>query len=715
MCLERTMRHGRWRAALLLAAVLVLSACGTAVPGPEAAGHSGGLPALARLDAAPDTAGRSVSLQEVTSIPSADFADASLGIDSNPPNLTITAALGRLGYALYQVGPFTPSYSLTELELFITDLQNDYFLYFGDWEQQRWAPVGGARFAGFSHSFGDGASRYISPQGYFYFAIVTDGGFVLYNHAELRVENLTPLPPPGGLSALAGDGSAELSWDSYPDSRADSIDVFYSSSIDMSNAVLSQSLDKTATQWNIEGLQNGELYFFALKARNVDGSSAYSALSSATPSGGLPAEFKLAQGLWPRMSGSVDGSGTTTSRSGPANLDGFNSVLLSSSTDGPNRTSPVIDGQGNVYALSRDGLLRSYSSDLVSLRYSFDSNAYAPEGKSFVCPPQAPCLDSLGNAYFVVAQKNSAVSTGYLFGVTPAGALKFQASLGALKDENARPYSSLNIAPAGVLVCTADGQAHPMALNQDGGQAWKNSALNSSIRLNAEPAFNADNGALCWPCTFDGFSIGFVEHCISLSQITGAELPDSSYRDLGTPLNLAGGCVLADELFIYPESGQLLLINSSTGLREDSYNLGGAVVAGPSRVSDSDYIVQPVPTDGSETDFSELRGVTVDTSGISPEISGPFWTLSLGSGDVNSRAAVDKDGRIYIADTDGVIWLASLDYGQPPVLGSNPVLSDSREADGENTFYFSSFALGVESAYIVSEQNRLIQIYNPLD
>ncbi len=711
------------RRSLLCAALLLALLAGACAPDSGSsiekdAGRAAGLPGLpglAQLDAAQPQGPRQTKLAETSSIPSGDFADASLGINNNPPDLTINASLGRIGYALYQAGPFDSNFSLTSLKLFVSELEDHYFLYLGNWEAQRWEASGGAHTSDYLHSFGDTAPRYLSPAGYLYFAVVSDGGRVVYNHAELTVENRTPLPAPGGLSALASDAQVALSWDAYPDPRADSIDVYFATQIDLSDAQLSQSLDRTATSWSVEGLSNGTLYYFALRARNADGSSPFSASASAIPSSGLPVEFKLAGGLWPRLGGSADGSGTSAVRSGPANLEGFNSVALSAESSGENRTSPVIDALGNVYALSRDGRLLSYTSDLQTLRYSFDTNAYAPEGKSFVCPPQAPCLDSAGNAYFVVGLTGSTVLDGYLFGVTPSGGLKFQHNLGAVRDDNSRPYSSPNIGPGGVLVTAADGLAHPLALNQDGSEAWKNTSLNASMRFSADAAFNPANASFNWPCTYEGFSIGLVQHCISLQQTDGEELPDSDYRDLGTPLNLAGGCVLRDGLFIYPENGQLLLINSTTGLREDTYLLGGIPLVAPSRVAQSDYIVQPVPTDGSESDQSELRGVRLDTDGVSPEISGPFWILPLGNGDVHSRAAVDKDGRIYIADTDGRIWLARFDYTQPPADGSNPVIEDMREPDGENTFYFSSFALGQESIYIVSQQDRLIQIYNPLD
>lgn len=673
-----------------------------------------GLPALSELSALAPPAARQASLTELISIPSTSYVDSSGGINQNPPNITITAAQGNIGYAIYRAGPFDANIHLVQLSLFLSDVQNDYFLFLPDWNLGRWDLEHGALTGDFTRDFPENSAQYISPDGYLFFALVTDGGFVLYNHAELTIDNLTPLPPPAAPLATPGDGFVQLDWPAYGDPRADRIDVYYADSIDMSAATLAQSLDPGLTTWTVDGLDNGTLYFFGLKAGNADGASAFSDLAAATPSASGPLPFQLASGCWARLGGSAEGSGTSTTLTGPPNFLGEVSVALTAEDTGLNRTSPVLDPQGNVYALSRNGILSSYTGDLQTLRYSFDANDYAPNGESYVCPPHAPCLDAAGNAYFIVAREGSTGNPGFIFGVRPSGSLLFQHSLGLLRDDNSVPYASPNIGPGGVLVTVSDGLSKPVGLNQDGSQAWLSDNLNASSRFFADPAFNPGNGCFNWPAVFEGFSPGLVPHSLSLQQSDGTELPGSDYRDLGAPQNLAGGCSLRDDLFCYPENSSLLLIDSTSGLRKDTLALNGVPRCAPSRVANSDYIVLPVPPNGVQSFLSRLRCVRLDTSADPPQISSA-WELELGFDPVYSRAAVDKDGLIYVADAGGKLWLAYFDHHSAPAEGINPALADVREADGVNTFNYNSFALGNHAAYIVSEQNQLMLLFNPLD
>lgn len=709
-----------WPAALLLLATVLAGAGGCGQSGsisglsPAAAVSFAGLPSPAVLAAAEELRqgpARAARLAETVSIPSAPRFKESFDVSTVPPNAALTPFPGKLSYALYDAGNFAEYFTLTQLRLFTTQVEDSYFLLLPDFSRGRWDVVASGLSGNAIYSFPQGYSQYLSPAGEFYFALLSDSGDVLYNHAELDLDNRTPLPPPNGLSAEPGNGNASLSWDAYSEPRAAAIELWTDTQPSMASAVLSQTLDTTATQWIVEGLDNGKLYFFGLKAVNADGASVFSELAATTPTSGSPGDFELAAGLWPRLGGGLSSSGTSTSLSGPENLDGEVSVSLTEASTGPNRSSPVLDAQGNVYALSRDGKLLSYTADLSSLRYSFDANDYAPEGASLVCPPQAPCIDSDGNVFFVAVQAGSQDEDGFLFGVKPTGARLFQYNLGETADTPDFNYPSPNIGPGGVLISVRDKQQVPVGLNQDGTQAWKNTSYANQLTFYADPAYSVDGASFNWPCSFDGQGLGLKAHWLSLAQAGGGEL--ARYRDFDAPDILGGGVCMPDDYCVYPESDNLLLIDGQNGARYDLLGLGGIPLQGPARVAATNFLVQAVPADDSGADLSDLRCVKLVTN---PTPGLDFsWALNLGAGKTLCKPCIDKDGRIYVSDTAGEIWLAQFVAGLPPQEGLNPALIDSRPADGSNSFQFSSIALGDHRIYVVSEQNKLLLLFNPLD
>ena len=81
--------------------------------------------------------------------------------------------------------------------------------------------------------------------------------------SELRIHfrRDLPPPPPSSLSGIAGDGGIVLSWPQVQDSDVGGYMVFYGyGPLDYSTVIDVG----TATRYELEGLENGRLYFFSV-------------------------------------------------------------------------------------------------------------------------------------------------------------------------------------------------------------------------------------------------------------------------------------------------------------------------------------------------------------------------------------------------------------------------------------------------------------------
>ena len=120
---------------------------------------------------------------------------------------------------------------------------------------------------------------------YYLVVTATVNGVESYASAEV---NSTPfyLAPPDGLSAIAGDGEVTLSWNSVAD--ADSYQVYYSTSDNVSSTNYEVVASTSITSVVLDGLTNGTTYYFIVSSTNSFGESNTSMVTPSTPSVPLP-------------------------------------------------------------------------------------------------------------------------------------------------------------------------------------------------------------------------------------------------------------------------------------------------------------------------------------------------------------------------------------------------------------------------------------------
>jgi hypothetical protein len=147
----------------------------------------------------------------------------------------------------------------------------------------------------------------------------------------------------------------------------------------------------------------------------------------------------------------------------------------------------------------------------------------------------------------------------------------------------------------------------------------------------------------------------------------------------------------------------MVLLDSSTGDRIDSDETHLDLSASPARTNDSAYIFQPHPPFGF-AGTSYLYGFTV--AAREPPLLSEHFSLQLNQGSLTSKPAVDGDGKIYLADSQGTLFIIEFDPLRP-VGEDNPSILDEQELNRDDTYWFNSFALGYGVAYIVTEQNVL--------
>ena len=92
----------------------------------------------------------------------------------------------------------------------------------------------------------------------------------------------SPLPaPPTGLSAIAGNGQINLSWNAV--AEAISYNLYYSTSPAMTASSATKITGLTDPSYSLTGLANGTPYYLMVSAVNASGESPPSPIVSATP------------------------------------------------------------------------------------------------------------------------------------------------------------------------------------------------------------------------------------------------------------------------------------------------------------------------------------------------------------------------------------------------------------------------------------------------
>ncbi|MDT3428939.1 hypothetical protein J2Z22_004534, partial [Paenibacillus forsythiae] len=177
----------------------------------------------------------------------------------------------------------------------------------------------------------------------YYFAVkaVNDGGSSAYSNEVHATPQVAAPVSPTGLSAIPGDGQANLSWNSV--TGATSYEIYQGTSPGEYGESAVATVSGSTSSYTATGLTNGATYYFAVKAGNDGGSSAYSNEVHATP--------QVAAPVSPTGLAAIAGDGQ-------ANLS-WNSVTGATSYEIYQGTSPGEYGESAVATVS--GTTSSYT------------------------------------------------------------------------------------------------------------------------------------------------------------------------------------------------------------------------------------------------------------------------------------------------------------------------------------------------------------------
>ncbi|RQW12835.1 hypothetical protein EH198_05610 [Paenibacillus rhizophilus] len=122
----------------------------------------------------------------------------------------------------------------------------------------------------------------------YYFAVKAgnDGGSSAYSNEVLATPQVAAPVSPVGLTAIAGDSQANLSWNSV--TGATYYEIYQGTSPGEYGESALATVSGSTYSYTATALTNGTTYYFAVKAGNDGGSSTYSNEVSATPQVGAP-------------------------------------------------------------------------------------------------------------------------------------------------------------------------------------------------------------------------------------------------------------------------------------------------------------------------------------------------------------------------------------------------------------------------------------------
>lgn len=682
--------------------LLAIAGCGSGGSLPAQL-DGGGLPPLPLTSTVPELLPvRTAATEMMLSIPGSIFVP---GLKSDEAtvvetSLLLTAAEDELAWAVYEIPGLAADFRPVDMELEVLEQDRQYYLALADYDARRWEVLPEPYEGNDSIEFTAGWLRYLSPADSVYFAVLVFGPQLTYQRARVTIDDTRPLPAPSGLTAQPLSGAAELTWQFYTDFRADQLRIWQADNEGMTDAVQAEAAGPAVTTKTIDGLTDGHTYYFALTAYiSVDElESPLSNVASCTPSGSSGGPLT---GIWPRLGNREDSRGVGE-LIGPSSFDDWDSVNVADGRETvSNRTSPVIDSDGRVYALAADGVLVCYSADLQTRHWEFAASEHGTEGIKYVCPPHSPCIDSAGNVYFIAAPVSTASGTPYLFCVTTGGERGWRFDMGTVSDDLTTPYPTPNITADGYVV-TVVKEKHVLVGISGGTAEWAYEL--GQAECHADPALSG--GMLEVPIWDRG--IGIPEdrlRWLRLDASSGDFAAD--YRGMGVPQNLYGGLPLHGSYHVYPEKDTLTMVDATTGSWIDSELMAAELTASPARSSDSAYIFQPHPPYGF-ANRGDLRGLKVSVS-EPPSLSDHF-ILQLGEGSLTSKPAVDGEGKIYLADGMGKLYIIEFDQSVPPGP-DNPRIIDEQAIGRSDTYFFNSFAIGDGAVYVVTEQNVLYRVY----
>ena len=515
--------------------------------------------------------------------------------------------------------------------------------------------------------------------------------------------------PPTNLVANPGPGSADLSWDLYPDPRASHIRVYRSRNADMSLALLVDEIAPTEVAYSVTGLEGGLTYYFALSAW-WDAALLESELSNIVDCVPGAAPFELMDGIWPRYGGDMTSSGYSP-YAGPADLRTQTSVSLTDSAGRQCRTSPVIDNSGRVYAVSSDAQLSCYNVDLTTRHWRTDANTALsdlPGAFPLAVFSQAPLLDSQGNIYFVATEDNDSLSgNGWALSFDKDGAYRWKRDLGTLPLDHDIPVADMNISPDGSLLCYVDDSSALYALDRDGNLLWDNiDNSNLSRHFYTDIAMDA-SGQIGQPSYLTDIWIDPRPHWLSFSSTDGSLL--RQFAALGSSEHIFGGIFMPNGYFYFPSGAAMLGIDPADGSQIDSNTLLVNAVGAPARDGAGKYMFFAEDQGGGFSGFASFHCVSFTDEAV-PQMQTEYG-VSLKLETASGKPAIDAEYTAYFADSTGKFHRIAWDPALP--LGDgNPVHSS---VDLSGSFVYSSAALTDGAAYVISQNNTLFMIGTPVE
>jgi hypothetical protein len=703
------MRH-----AVLLLAVAVAAAC-SAPPRPLGMSRHSSPPAALLLPGLPGGTGaadgakggapaapRRATAQSQLVVLGSDTFDRHLDTVVNGTTLEFDAGAGELEWAIYELPGIGADYYPVDLTCSAQAGSGSYWVALANYDAGRWDIQPGPISDDATIPIADYSSLVSGGDGMFVAVLVSESALV-YTQTAATMEDARPMPAPTGLTAAAGSASATLTWDAYSDSRATDLRVHQGEAPDLSDAMQVGTAAPDETTYTVNGLVPGKTYYFAVQAYWLESDllSAFSNIAEATPTG----RFSLG-GVWGRLGGRADGGGFTGVL-GPESFDNFKSEDVSAlPAMGSNCTSPVVDSSGNVFALTRDAKLVSFTRKLAAKRFTYDANDVLPD-RGYLAASTSPVLDADGNVYFVaLPPETSSGRDGYLVSLTNTGDVLWPPiRLGECKDTSGRPYPAPNFTDGGLLLVAGENNCALLTFDEFGDPVWTCSFAPSRV-VYADPALNGID-EIQVPIWFNGIGIDPRDHWVSVDGFDGSEL--AHYRYFGGPENLLGGLPLPFDLHVYPENDKLILLDPATGDYLTDVAFDTSLDASPARNETGDWIFQPESMDIDSLAPAQLWGVQLGLSDP-PKLS-KIWNLTLERVMLSSKPAVDGAGAIFFANTSGMLYRAAFDPEQP--LGPrNPEITDSQRLDIRDTYGWNSFALDSGYAYIVTQQGTLYCIHN---
>lgn len=265
------MRSLRYPAGLL-ACAFVLAGCSqppALAPTPAAPSinpaAAAGLPPLAQLDALP-RGSAAVGADRLVLNP-AEYVACSHGVQPLETQALLPRG-PRTAYAIYALDPPQLPWVIDAAELSLTcDTDNAAWCCLANYASGRWE----------LHQLGTAGpdpqvvritpraepSAYRSPAGRTFLTVISYDSDLLLSKLDIELRDSTPLPAPGGLTASPQLGGALLTWDSYPDPRADMLELRITAP---GGYVRTTALGPAAVSERVYGLAAGTEYSATLRA-----------------------------------------------------------------------------------------------------------------------------------------------------------------------------------------------------------------------------------------------------------------------------------------------------------------------------------------------------------------------------------------------------------------------------------------------------------------